>query len=74
MFLHAVGSSWISVFQNQSESSSDDLQLPEKHSSCFEKQHLVVKYWTLYMQSGAQQHNLYNCKEEYVMGLNIPSV
>jgi len=29
-FLHEVGSSWISEVQNQSESSSDGLQLPEK--------------------------------------------
>jgi len=27
-FLHEVGRSWISEVQNQSESSSDDLQLP----------------------------------------------
>jgi len=29
-FLHEVGRSWISEVQNRSESSSDDLQLPEK--------------------------------------------
>jgi hypothetical protein len=29
-FLHEVGQSWISEVQNLSESSSDDLQLPEK--------------------------------------------
>jgi len=29
-FLHNVGRSWISEVQNRSESSSDDLQLPEK--------------------------------------------
>jgi len=28
-FLHEVGRSWISEVQNLSESSSDDLQLPE---------------------------------------------
>jgi hypothetical protein len=31
-FPHEVGRSWISVVQNQSESSSDDLQLPEKQT------------------------------------------
>jgi len=29
-FLHKVGRSWISEVQNQSESSSYDIQLPEK--------------------------------------------
>jgi len=29
-FLHEVGRSWISEVQNRSESSSDDLQLPEE--------------------------------------------
>ena len=29
-FLHEVGGSWISEVQNQSESNTDDLQLPEK--------------------------------------------
>ena len=29
-FLHEVGRSWISEVQNRSESSSDELQLPEK--------------------------------------------
>ena len=29
-FLRKVGRSWISEVQNRSESSSDDLQLPEK--------------------------------------------
>jgi len=28
-FLHEIGRSWISEFQNRSESSSEDLQLPE---------------------------------------------
>ena len=32
-FLHKVGRSWISEVQNQSESNSDDLQLPEKHTT-----------------------------------------
>ena len=32
-FLHEVGRSWISEVQNQSESSSDDLQLPEKKTT-----------------------------------------
>jgi len=32
-FLHEVGRSWISEIQNQSESSSDDLQLPEKQTT-----------------------------------------
>jgi hypothetical protein len=31
-FLHEVGRSWISEVQNRSESSSDDLQLPEKQT------------------------------------------
>ena len=31
--LHEVGRSWISEVQNRSESSSDDLQLPEKQTS-----------------------------------------
>jgi hypothetical protein len=31
-FLHKVGRSWISEVQNQSESSSEDLQLPEKEA------------------------------------------
>jgi len=29
-FLHELGRPWISEVQNQSESSSDDLQLPQK--------------------------------------------
>jgi hypothetical protein len=32
-FLHEVERSWISEVQNQSQSSSDDLQLPEKHTT-----------------------------------------
>ena len=32
-FLHEVGRSWISEVQNQSESSSDNLQLPEKQTT-----------------------------------------
>ena len=32
-FLREVGRSWISEVQNQSESSSDDLQLPEKQTT-----------------------------------------
>ena len=32
-FLHEVGRSWISEVQNQSESNSDDLQLPEKQTT-----------------------------------------
>jgi hypothetical protein len=32
-FLHVVGRSWISEVQNRSESSSDDLQLPEKQTT-----------------------------------------
>jgi len=32
-FLHEVGRSWISEVQNQSESSSDDLHLPEKRTT-----------------------------------------
>ena len=32
-FLHEVGRSWISEGQNQSESNSDDLQLPEKQTT-----------------------------------------
>jgi len=32
-FLHEVGRSWISEVQNRSESNSDDLQLPEKHTT-----------------------------------------
>jgi len=32
-FLHQVGRSWISEVQNQSESNSDDLQLPEKQTT-----------------------------------------
>ena len=32
-FLHKVGRSWISEVQNQSESNSDDLQLPEKQTT-----------------------------------------
>jgi len=32
-FLHEVGRSWMSGVQNQSESNSDDLQLPEKQTS-----------------------------------------
>jgi len=32
-FLHEVGRSWLSEVQNRSESSSDDLQLPEKHTT-----------------------------------------
>ena len=31
-FMHEVGRSWISEVQNQSESNSDDLQLPEKQT------------------------------------------
>jgi len=31
--LHEVGRSWISEVQNQSESNSDDLQLPEKQTT-----------------------------------------
>ena len=32
-FLHEVGRSWISEVQNRSESSSDDLQLPERQTT-----------------------------------------
>jgi len=32
-FLHEVGRSWISEVQDQSESNSDDLQLPEKQTT-----------------------------------------
>jgi len=32
-FLHELGRSWISEIQNRSESSSDDLQLPEKQTT-----------------------------------------
>ena len=32
-FLHEVGRCWISEVQNRSESSSDDLQLPEKQTA-----------------------------------------
>ena len=32
-FLHKVGRSWISEVQNQSESNSDDLQLPETQTT-----------------------------------------
>jgi hypothetical protein len=32
-FLHKVGRSWITEVQNKNESSSDDLQLPEKQST-----------------------------------------
>ena len=32
-FLHEVGRSWVSEVQNQSESSSNDLQLPEKQTT-----------------------------------------
>ena len=32
-FLHEVGKSWIPEVQNQSESNSDDLQLPEKQTT-----------------------------------------
>jgi len=32
-FLHEVGWSWISEVQNRSESSSDELQLPEKQTT-----------------------------------------
>ena len=32
-FLHEVGRSWISEIQNQSESNSDDLQLPGKQTT-----------------------------------------
>jgi hypothetical protein len=32
-FLHEVGRSWMSEVQNQSESNSDDLQLPEKQAT-----------------------------------------
>jgi len=32
-FLHEVGRFWISEVQNRSESSSDDLQLPEKQTT-----------------------------------------
>ena len=32
-FLHEVGRSWISEFQNRSESNSDDLQLPQKETT-----------------------------------------
>jgi len=31
--LHEVGRSWLSEVQNQSESNSDDLQVPEKHTT-----------------------------------------
>ena len=32
-FLHEVGRSWLSEVQNQSESNSDELQLPEKQTA-----------------------------------------
>jgi len=61
--LHKVGRSWISEVQNRSESSSDDLQLPEKEAYTGPARQTVrwfqnTRTWKKWLEVGREKRSI----------------